>query len=140
MTDELAPLFPGFDAQTAVSVLAVAPVYFQLGQEFGVVVSDEDAQTFLDDRVGVVAGESGAGYSGPEEFDPSTIELVRYVLTVNQLSESAEVEQAQTRVVELLEAIDADFNPRYGTIDLVTNEAVPASWPWLVPAAPQPAA
>lgn len=122
---ELSPYVEGVTPSGVVLYLVAQPTVEAVAAENGVSVSTQEAERLLADLA------SGAGAA--PDFGPASVEVARFSLLQRGIGELPDAQGVQSEILERLEALDVDVNPRYGELDLSQGGIVPVERPWLVP-------
>lgn len=120
---ELAEVFPGIVPSGVLRDMILAPVVLDAAAEQGVVISDADAQTAVDDFL-----TSSGGTAVPLSDD--ALQLIRSDLALQTLSGLGP--EAAADLVATAQALEVEVNPRYGAeFDLEQGGITPLSTPWV---------
>lgn len=124
-TRELADVLQGVTQSAIVGVLVQEPLVVGAAQDAGVGVSPEQADDALQQQVAAAGGDED------REFSESSVDVMRYVLSLQALQGASDAEQRLTALQEDLSSLDFEINPRFGSrTDQGTIGAT--TYPWLV--------
>ncbi|MCR6687997.1 hypothetical protein [Cellulomonas sp.] len=123
---ELGALGGQISVASVTSVLVQEPIVAELGEQYGVGASDEEAAALLDQSA--TQADPGAA---PGTYSEPTLAIARYTLVTGELSELENADEVIAAFTERLDALDLEVNPRYGTAD-GGNVGAPAAWPWII--------
>lgn len=124
-TTELGDVLQGVSQSAILEVLVQEPVVTALTEDAGVALSDEQVRDALDQQVAAAGGDAD------REFSASSVAVMRYVLGLNALQQTADPQQLMVTLQDDLTALDVTVSPRYGTPgDL--GRITPTVYPWLV--------
>jgi hypothetical protein len=121
--DELESLLNSASPATVVTMLVEAPEIIDVAKANDIVVSEDDAITFLDEA------SQGIGREADSGWDNGSILIAQSDLSLRAISSLPEATAALAAIEKQVQALDVTINPQYG--EWGTGGLGPVSYDWL---------
>lgn len=115
----------------ALQALIVAPIWLEVSRRAGLGVSEQEAETFLDDAA-TRAGVDPAGLT----YGPGIVQIAQVSVAQEKAASTGQVEAVAAAVSERVRAAEIEVSPRYGAWDGAAG-LVPLDNAWLITPAPR---